>query len=182
MAVVFTVEDGTGLPGANSYASLEEADDILITNPHVWAAWNALKVPLDPGPGDDRTAQEYLLIWGSRVLDYRVDWYGNLAVPGSGLRWPRTGVLDRDGNPIPSDVVPRAVKEATVEMARTLLVGDRTTDRDQDGLERIKVDVIELVFREGYKLPTIPSDVVMILKGLGDVTSGSTGFAKIIRA
>lgn len=172
MAFVFTVEDGSGLPEANSYVSVEEADDILAPNIHLTATWGVLSEEEKAG----------LLSWASRYLDERTRWFGMRAVETSGLRWPRAGVIDRDGILIGSTEIPRQLKIAVAEMARFLMVDDRTVERDQDGLVRLKADVIELEFKEGYKLPKVPEHMQYLLIGLGAVsTGGGIQFKRIIR-
>lgn len=161
MAFSFTVEDGTGLPSAKSYVSVEEADDFLATNIHASAAWDALSAD----------TREKVLSWASRVLDDRLRWLGRPSTTTGALRWPRTGTSDRDGTPIPGNVIPRALKAATAELARFLVAEDRTAERDQDALTRLKADVVELEFVEGYRLKTIPASVTAMLTGLA-VTGG----------
>lgn len=170
MAFAFLVEDGSGLASANSYVSVEDADDYLVTNIHVFPIWDALTTE----------NKQYLLAWASTYLDQRARWNGKKAVETSGLRFPRECLTDRDGNPIASDVVPVALKQATVEMARALIESDRSADRGQDGLERLRVDVIEIYFNADYRLPTVPKNINMILEGLGTVRS-DTGFGRILR-
>lgn len=172
MAFTFVVEDGTGLPDANSYVTVEEADDYLIQNIHVFPTWDAL----------DDEDKKYLLSWSSTYLDQKARWNGVKTYPNSGLRWPRTGVYDKDGFPIPSDVIPEQLKQATIEMARYLMQTDRSQDRSQDGLKEVQVDVIRLVFNENYRLPEIPNEINFILQGLGSVSGGQMAFAKIIRS
>lgn len=172
MAFEFVVEDGSALPDATSYASLEEASDILSTNPHVADQWNALPVE----------TQEGLLAWASRYLDSRTRWFGRRVSETSGLRWPRAGVIDRDNVQIAETTIPKQLKIATIEMARFLMVEDRSAERDQDGLARLKADVIELEFREGYTLPKVPEHMMYLLAGLGAISTGSgTQFKRIIR-
>ncbi len=67
-------------------------------------------------------------------------------------------------------------------MARYLIESDRSTDRPQDGLKSLKVDVIELVFNESYRLPEVPNEINMLLSGLGIIKTGNGGFAKIRRS
>lgn len=159
MPFTFTTEDGTGRTDANAYLSVTEADDILTMNIHAATAWNNLA----------QDVKEKLLAWGSRFLDERVRWNGRKAVETSALRWPRTGNRDRDGIPIAADEIPDQVKVATATMARALLDNDRTTERDQDGLRRLKADVVELEFIEGYRLPAVPDHLKYIISGIGNV-------------
>jgi hypothetical protein len=165
------IEDGSGLPGATSYLSTEEANYIIGQNLHVRDAWNALSA-------EDKEA---LLAWASRYLDERTRWNGWRTFPDSGLSWPRTGAQDRDGVQIIPNVIPRAVKVATAEMARHLMVTDRSAERDQDGLTRLKADVIELEFRDGYRLPRVPEHLQNILSGLGAVNGGGVQFKPVGR-
>ena len=160
--MAFVVENGSGNPAATSYLSIEEANDILALNIHITAEWAAL-VDAD---------KERLLAWASRYLDERTRWFGHRVNEASGLRWPRVGVIDRDGLLIASTVIPQQLKVAVAEMARFLMVADRSAERDQDGLARLKADAIELEFREGYKLPKVPEHMQFILAGLGAVSTG----------
>ncbi len=172
MAFAFVVEDGTGVTDATSYVSVEEADDIITMNIHASASWAALV------DGD----KEKLLAWASRYLDERTRWFGTKAVPASALRWPRVGVIDRDGIELSSTMVPRQLKIATAEMARYLIDEDRSVERGQDALTRLKADVIELEFSEGYRLPQVPSHMQYLIKGLGTISSGNgIQFKRILR-
>lgn len=172
MAFEFVVEDGSALPDATSYISVAEADDLLSTNIHASAQWAALS----------QAVREGLLAWASRYLDDRTRWYGRRVSEDSGLRWPRAGVVDRDGVMIADNVIPKQLKAATAEMARFLMVEDRSAERDQDGLSRLKADVIELEFRDGYTLPKVPEHMRYMLAGLGAIsTGGGTQFKRIIR-
>lgn len=172
MAYSFVVEDGTGLNNSNSYVSVQEASDYLIQNQFVYPTWDSL----------DTSDKQKLLSWATRYLDQRARWNGYKAAETSALRWPRTGVQDADGNCIDSDVIPKQLRDATIEMARYLMQDDRSVDRSQDGLKEVQVDVIRLVFNENYRLPEVPNDINQILKGLGSVSGGSNSYAKIRRA
>jgi len=172
MAYSFVVEDGTGLTNANSYVSVQEASDYLISNNYSYPTWDDL----------DTGDKQKLLSWASRYLDQRARWNGTKTVEDSGLRWPRTDVYDRDGILIEPDEIPEQLKEATNEMARYLMTNDRSQDRSQDGLKEVQVDVIRLVFNENYRLPEVPNEINQILAGLGSVTGGNPQYVKIRRA
>lgn len=172
IAFTFTVETGAVVAGSNSFVTVVEADDYLIANIHVFAIWNALTT----------TNKQYLLAWGSRYLDQRANWEGTKTADTSSMRWPRTGVHDRDGIPVGINTIPPQLKAATIEMARYLITTDRSDDRGQDGLESLKVDVIELVFNPSYRLPEVPSEIQDLIRGIGYISSGSGGAVKILRA
>ncbi|WNL50645.1 head-to-tail adaptor [Ruegeria phage RpAliso] len=172
MPFTFVVEDGTGLSDATSYVSVDEADSIIAMNIHAAPEWAALDV----------SQKEALLAWASRYLDERARWFGARAVETSALRWPRAGIRDRDNRDIASDEIPMQLKIATAEMARYLMSEDRTVERDQDGLARLKADVIELEFLEGYRLPEVPDHMQYLILGLGSISAGhGPKFKRIIR-
>ena len=162
MAFTFVVEDGTGLATATSYVSVADADDIIAVNIHIDQTW------LDLGTD----SKEKLLAWATRIHDAQTRWKGTKTVATSQLRWPRTGVCDRDETLIGINEIPYQLEVATAEYARYLIAGDRTLERDQDGLIRLKADVVELEFKDGYQLPQIPAQMTYLLDGLGYISSG----------
>ena len=171
MAFTFIVEDGTGLTTATSYVSVSGADDIIAMNIHADTGWSALSTD----------SKERLLAWASRYLDAHTRWFGTKTVETSQLRWPRTGVCDRDGIEIDANTIPYQLEVATAEMARFLITTDRSLERDQDGLIRLKADVVELEFKDGYTLPQVPNEMTYLVEGLGIVSGGRPRFAWIRR-
>lgn len=183
MAFTFVVETGAGTDStANSYVSVAEADDIIDANIHVSSKWFALTEP----------QRERLLVWATRYINSHTNWKGHKTVVGtigtgnvrvgeSPLDWPRTGVCDRNDIEIGANEIPMQLKVATAEMARYLIDQDRTVERDQDGLERVKADVVEIEFFAGYKLPQVPSNMQYLIHGLGYISGGAFRFAKAVR-
>jgi hypothetical protein len=172
MAFIFTVETGTGADAAaNSYVSVVEADDIITTNIHASVAWDALTTD----------QKERLLVWASRYVDDHTVWKGSKTVESSPLRWPRTGVCDRDDVLIDATTIPTQLKIAIAEMARYLVAEDRTVERDTDGLERVKADVVEIEFLAGYRLPSIPTNMQYLVAGLGVIFGGTARYGKVRR-
>lgn len=171
------VETGTGIVGANSYVTLDEADDYLSLKP-TYSLWENLEEP------------ENYLMWATRLLDQRAMFRGSKAVPESGLRWPRKGVCDRDGLSVPYDSVPFPIKAAVIEIAFNLVsqsVDPSTPSAAAGGqIKRIKADVLEIEYVEGTATSTsnyFPIGINDILSGLGTLqsTSGSK-FGRILRA
>jgi len=156
--MAITVEGGTGLTDADSYVSVTDADASLGTNIHE-TTWGA----------QDTAGKENLLKWATRLLDERVDWCGVKSVDGSALRWPRTGVYDRDGVLIASNAMPSAIQIATAEVARHLALEDHTLEDDTLDLDRMRVDVLEFYFRDGRRFSALPRRVIDILTGYGTV-------------
>lgn len=171
MAFTFVVEDGTGLSNANSYVSLQEAEDILVTNIHN-TSWNALA----------DTQKEYLLAFSTSLLDTKADWYGQKTVPSSALRWPRKYVVDQDCVTIPNNSIPHQLKQATAQYARYLVDNDRTTEQETDGFTKIVVDVIQIDIDSRYRLAAVPTYINELVFGIGRIKGGRSTVAKILRS
>jgi len=172
MAFTFAVETGMADPDANSYVTVEYADDYIETNIHSSTEWLALS---------DGT-KERLLVRASKILDVRVAWEGERVDQDSGLRWPRSGVYDRDGFLIAEDSIPVALMDAVAEFASYLMGSDWTAPSSNNGFKEIQVGPIEIKFDHEYRQIAIPDTVTMLLEGLGLANSGRRpAFKKIIR-
>jgi hypothetical protein len=165
------VETGAGLPDSNSYATLAEADAYFLNHPYYADNWSDLGIP-------DR---ERYLVSATFQLDAYITWDGYIASTSQALDWPRTGVVDEEGRIVASDVVPKQVKVATYEMAVFSSQGDPYAPSSSAGLDRLKIDVIELEFTSGGSgggagggsIATIPARALLALKGLGEYAYGS---------
>lgn len=171
MPFSFVVEDGSGLANATSYVSVVEADDYYTIDPAASALW-ATKT---------NTEKQYALAWATRYLDQKTTWKGNPVKPAQALRWPRTGVYDRDRRLIQDDEIPEQVKEATFELTKFLLQNDPTPGQDVDNIQRVVVDVIEIEFQEGAKQTSFPILINDVVQPLGIFRIGNRGFGKIVR-
>lgn len=167
--MVIVVEDGTGIVIANSYLTVEEADDILSVNIH--STWAML----------DEITKANLLMWASRVIDERVRWNGKKLHATSGLGWPRYGVRDKEGNLIDDDTVPRAVKVATATLAQHLITGNPEVANSNQNLTELSVDVITLKFDSKLVPDKYPTQIKFILAGLGTVSMGRGGPKRIVK-
>lgn len=172
MALAFVVETGNADPDATSYCTVEFADDYIGINIHASAEWLS----------QTETSKQNLLMRASKYLDQMVQWEGERVDDESGLRWPRSGVYDRDGFLIPTDVIPEALQEAVSELAAYLLESDWTRLESGRGLKEVQVDVIELKFETSFTRGTLPNHILAILDGLGDINTGRRpAFKKISR-
>lgn len=106
MALV--VEDGTSVPGAESYATVAEADAYWLRygNP---AAWSGASAP------DRETAMRLATQWLENK--YRSKWRGVRSEELQGLSWPRVFAQDHDGYVIEEGTIPNQLKQAVYEMA-----------------------------------------------------------------
>lgn len=160
--MAITVEDGTGLSTADSYATVAEADAYFDIIPGFSETWSDLSA----------TTKENWLKLSTRVLDARTNWEGTKYVEDSALRWPRSGVVDRDGISVATTVVPTPVKHAVFELVRILEAEDITSGQDIERLKFLKVDVLELEYQEGDSQSRIPDYIDYVLAGLGNFLSG----------
>lgn len=158
-----------GASNANSYLTQAEADAYFETRLHV-DAW------------DDADDKERALMMATRVLDrmglpykyyvpsakgvaahYRTrpQWTGAVATTTQALAWPRTGMTDRNGNAIASNVVPVELKEATAELAMQLITADRTLDNDVSvqGITSLRAGPVALSFKDMIESKVVPDAV-----------------------
>lgn len=155
---------------ANSYVTLVEADTyhegVLYSE-----AW------------DDATDDEKnrALVTATSMLDVWFEWFGDATTLTQRLFWPRRGVLkpgvsdgqiqsavvndwhEPYGHLLDQDVVPDLIKEATSELARNLLIEDRTADSETQtqGLKSLKAGPVALEFTGSGGAKPIP-DAVMV--------------------
>ena len=122
------VEDGTIVPGSNSYASTAYADQYHAGKGNV--AWAAIPSETDvPAPAAGVMTKEALLIRATSymVQFYRLKWAGYRVSPTQTLDWPRIGVILKDtasyfvdlrlSYTVPSNIVPDQVQQACAELA-----------------------------------------------------------------
>lgn len=116
----FIVEDGTAKADANSYTTVEDADNHIAAHAEA-SAW-AAKTP---------EQKQALLIRATRAIDAFTNWKGQLVKFDQALQWPRQrvpweGPIDLVGIPAvqayrfgeyPSNLIPPQVKAATAEAA-----------------------------------------------------------------
>lgn len=129
-----------GGSSATSNITVERADEILSGRLHS-SAWTSAST------ADKQAA----LQMATRVLASRVCLNGLSSSVAQALPFPRTGLLDRNGNPIADDVIPIAWEEATAELALMLLSSDLTVESDAavQGLTRLEVGSVKLAWAEG---------------------------------
>lgn len=128
------VEDGTGLPDAESYC------DVATANAYHTArgngnAWGAL--------GDSRK-WELLRLATDHMSIYSAQWQGGRVGPLQALDWPRTGVCTF-GFDMASDVVPLTVQNACAILALKAMAGPLAPDLGPR-VKRKKLGPIETEF------------------------------------
>ena len=167
-----TIVSTPGASNANSYEEVAEANAYFTTRLFLNPAWDT---------AEDAAA---LLVWGTRLLDamfvgrkiLRIDgtnkyyvtlrkWTGAPATTTQRLSWPRTGMFDRNGNAIASNVIPQDLKDALSELAGQLLAGDRTLDNDVSvqGVKSVKAGSVAISFKDMILAQVIPDAVLNLM-------------------
>src|SRR5512137_2573590 len=129
MALTLIKETGAGLVNANSYASAADGD--AYHDGHLYAtAWTAATT----------ANKEKALVFATRLIDAERQFNGVKVTETQALQWPRVDCPDPDGAAessevavLPSDAVPPAFVRATCELARELLIQDRTAAPPGEG-------------------------------------------------
>jgi len=124
--------------GTNSYASIGESityffDTLRRTR------WDAI----------DTNTKSAALIDATRYLD-RLNWVGSKTSSAQALAWPRSGVVDKEGQAVDSSTVPAFIKEATYEVALRLAedptLVDSFSQQTRDNTKRVKAGDVEAEF------------------------------------
>lgn len=167
--MALTLDATIGGIASNSYATVSQGD-----------AYHDARLFVTDWTGAETTTQEAALVWATRTLDMHFDWQGSKFTLEQALRWPRFGALDRDGELIDSDILPPSLIDGVSELARLLIITDRTIESGTEGLEKLKVDVIELTFDKLDRIQTIPDEVYQMVSHLGRLKSVSVSGGRAI--
>ena len=163
------VEDGTGLSTANSYCSIVDADDHHSMRLHN-TTWTSIA---------SDTQKEMALMWASRLLDEEVDWYGVKTAEDSGLRWPRTGVYDKDNDLIGESEMPTDVVRATAEFAMFLVAEDRSLESDLMGFKHLEAESVVIKPDKRWQAGVLPKPVWNMVKSYGVKLGGKKRLVRV---
>lgn len=135
-----TVEDGTGVASAESYATVAFITTFWAARPQnaLSATWDA--ADLAEKEGAAREASAFIdATWGPSFRGERRGWV-------QGLAWPRSGALDNAGYPLPD--LPPELKAATAEFAARALSATLFTEAKAGGgiIKRIKAGETEIEY------------------------------------
>lgn len=141
--MAITVEDGTGVAGAESYASVADADTYWGKRTHqaLYTTWDGASTAEKEGAL--REATTYVEArWGQF---YRGVKRGN----AQGLQWPRSDAEDDTGYPLPD--LPPELASAVAELAARAVSALLAEDRDRGGqVKRERVEgAVEVEYFEG---------------------------------
>ena len=171
MALTLIEEDGTGRADANSYASVVDGD--AYHDGHLYAtAWTAATTE----------NKEKALVFATRLLDAEFRFKGVKASTTQALQWPRAECRDPDGDDyLASDAVPHAVVQATCELARELLVKDRTAAPPGEGLKYLNVGSTQTGYDKTDTPPVITRVAQAMLAKLGSLLKAKSGAVNLVR-
>ena len=155
---------------ANTYVTLGDSNALQEAHPY-GAAW------VD---GDD-DAKKQCLVWATQLLDDNMDWSGYVTSLTQALRWPRSGVMDRDGrNYFDVNTIPAFLKRATAEFARYLLAEDRTEERGF-GITSVDADTVSIVFDKHDVQPVLPPSVLSMIAFCGRANGPGSMTVPLVR-
>lgn len=115
--MAFVVEDGTRVPGANSYASVEFADAYFAERGN--GVWEAIVDVADKERYLIQATDYIELIYGRRFI-------GEMVATDQSLSWPRQGTA------YPTNAIPLTLQKATAEYAVRAINGPLLPDPSVD--------------------------------------------------
>lgn len=162
-----------GNPNMNSYVSVDEAFEYFESRSH-GEAW------------EDIDNYESFLITATNQIDWYLSFPGSKTDPSQPLEWPRKDVFDEKNQTyIKSNIIPKKIKYAVLELALVSIEEDRTFDSDMLGLQKVKVGTLEVVANSSGiwqgKKSTIPDIIYRILDGIITDSGSTSMFKRVIR-
>jgi hypothetical protein len=177
-------EDGTGRVDANSYADVAEGD--AFHEAHLYATdWT----------GANSTTKTAALVFATRLIDSYYQFRGFKAHDTQALQWPREFARDDDAlhNKVflslasrdeyfADNIVPKPLRDATIETARELIKANRTDDPDGEGLASMTlIGTMSMTFDKSDRRPVIPHVAQSMLAKLGEYLNRSAGTVRLVR-
>lgn len=159
------VESGVGLPDAEAYISVAEADAYFAARGN--AAWGALNT----------AAKEAALRLGADYMEaaYGPKWKGERVSDTQALSWPRGGV---DG--VADDVVPVAVQRANAELAVRSISGPLMADQGAQ-VKSETVGPISVTYADGARQGMSYTAVDALLRAAG-LLCGTANLIPVVRS
>jgi hypothetical protein len=203
MAITLIKEDGTGKPTANTYALVADGDDYHAG--HLYASfWTSANA-------DQKSAAlvfaTRLIDTQYQFGGYRAGWSQGLQWPRAECHEPDGGtaafgakniqqaalrgilpdgpesiVVQTAEWTVPASIVPKAVVEATCELARELLLADRTSAPEGEGLKYQNTGTTQFGYDKSDTPPIIPKVVQAMLAKYGTLVSAKSGTVRLVRA
>ena len=132
--MALTIEDGSGVAGANSY--------IDVTAARAYATARGLSLPATDGE------VEALLVKAMDFIEaFRGDFQGLKTAATNALQWPRTGVT-LDGYTLADDAIPQVLKDAQAQLAVDANAQDLMPTGAGREVVMERVDVVQVQYAE----------------------------------
>lgn len=172
MALTLIKETGAGLVDANAYANAADGDAYY--DGHLYAtAWTAATL----------ANKEKALVMATRLIDGQFQFAGWKAKETQSLQWPRLSVRDPDGeSDLAADAVPTLVRDATCEMARELLIADRTAAAAGEGLKYENTGTTQKGYDKSDTRPVVSHVAQAMLSKFGILLNRKGGVVPLIRS
>ena len=176
MALILIKETGAGLANANAYANAADGD--AYHDGHLYAtAWTAASA----------ANKDAALVMATRLIDAQFQFDGGKVNETQALQWPRENCHDPDaegwgGGTVASNVVPKPVIEATCEMARELLITDRTATPVGEGLKYQNVCTTQTGYDKSDTRPVISRVAQGMLSKFGTLLNRKGGTVRLVRS
>lgn len=132
-----TVEDGTGLAGADAYASIATVD--AYATARGLTAWT----------GED-SVKEAAIREATVYLDASYSWKGAIEVETQALSWPREGVTDKEGREV--DGLPQRVIDACCELAVMKLSAALVTSQTSAEIASVSAGSVSVSYVNGSRV------------------------------
>lgn len=119
------------------------------------------------------------LVSATRMFDLQI-WKGTITSPTQPLQWPRTGIIDRKGAAVPSNIIPTDILNGYYELAQAYIDNPElaSTGNQDDNTRRAKAGAVEVEFFSQTKnTPRFPNSVQEIIKPYIDNTGLVANFA-----
>ena len=183
MALTLIKEDGTGKADANTYADVADGDAYHAG--HLYAsAWTGASA-------DQKLAA---LVMATRLIDAEYQFGGVQTTDGQALAWPRYRCPDPDRDSmmrtsalliwddgVPENLVPKKVIAATCELARELLITDRTAAPAGEGLKYYNDAGKQTGYDKSDRRPIISAVAQALLAKYGALIQAKSGAVKLVR-
>jgi hypothetical protein len=150
-----TIDASVGDTASNSYLTLAEAD-----------AYHETHLYSDDWDGSDDATKNVALVMATRLMDSMFEWAAFPSDEDQALQWPRSGVMAANKlELVADDEIPQELKNATAELARQLISGDRTADSDIEslGITSLSAGPVSLAFKATQQVKVIPDAVTFLL-------------------
>lgn len=163
------IDSSVGTSTANSYVSVEYADTFFASSVNS-ASWPT-----------DLSKKEAALIEATRLLDQSFSWQGSIASDVQSLRWPRIDAYDVDGRLIASNVIPKAIADATCNLAY-FLVQDGGLNQSSQSVSAFKIGPLDIKYSDNPSVVGVPRFVVQALNSYGSFTGYISGVVRSVKA